>query len=118
MAYPCEFNQIRRARDKNKPNINPGQLDHFRETLQACELKEIHLQKHHFTWSNERVNPTLCKIDPFYCKSEWDNGFDTHVLHPLSSSLSDHYPYFLPMIVDQEGQDSLSSIIFSFAFLG
>jgi exonuclease III len=90
-----DFNQIRRARDKNKANVNRSRINRFRDALQACELHEVHLQNCRFTWSNERENPTLCKLDAFYCNNEWDVCYDTHVLTALSSSLSDHCPLFL-----------------------
>lgn len=32
----------------------------------------------------------LCKLDGFFCNAEWDIGFASHILHALSSSLSDH----------------------------
>ncbi|XP_073359879.1 uncharacterized protein [Aegilops tauschii subsp. strangulata] len=91
-----DLNQIYRARDKNKRNVNCNRINHrFRVTLQSCELKEIHLQNCRFTWSNERVNPTLCKLDSFFCNAECDTIFSTHVLNALSSSLSDHCPLLL-----------------------
>ena len=61
-----DFNQIYRARDKNKRNINRSRINRFRNALHACELNEIHLQNRKFTWSNERDNPTLCKLDAFF----------------------------------------------------
>jgi hypothetical protein len=67
----------------------------FRNVLQACELDEVHLQNRRFTWSNERQNPTLCKLDAFYCNADWDLRFGTHVIHALSSPLSDHCPLLL-----------------------
>lgn len=90
-----DFNQIYRARDKNKRNVHHGRINRFRATLHSCELKEIHLQNRRFTWSNERENPTLCKLDSFFCNAEWDTTFNTHILHALSSSLSDHCPLLL-----------------------
>jgi hypothetical protein len=36
----------------------------------------------------------LCKLDAFYCNSDWDICFESHVLNALSSSLSDHCPLF------------------------
>ena len=90
-----DFNQIYRARDKNKRNVNTSRINRFRATLQSNELKEIHLQNRRFTWSNERSNPTLCKLDSFFCNAEWDTTYNTHVLHALSSSLSDHCPLLL-----------------------
>lgn len=90
-----DFNQIYRARDKNKRNVNMSRISRFRAALNSCELREIHLQNRRFTWSNERQNPTLCKLDSFFCNDEWDVCFGNHVLHALSSSLSDHCPLLL-----------------------
>ena len=90
-----DFNQIYRARDKNNRNINRSRLNRFRATLDTCELKEIHLQNRRFTWSNERQNPTLCKLDSVFCNADWDMHFDSHVLHAISSLLSDHCPLLL-----------------------
>jgi hypothetical protein len=90
-----DFNQIWRARDKSRGNINRSRINRFRAALQTCELKEIHLQNRRFTWSNERATPTLCKLDAFFCNSEWDLCFDSHVLNALSSSLLDHCPLLL-----------------------
>uniref|UniRef100_A0A453DFS4 Endonuclease/exonuclease/phosphatase domain-containing protein n=1 Tax=Aegilops tauschii subsp. strangulata TaxID=200361 RepID=A0A453DFS4_AEGTS len=90
-----DFNQIYRARDKNKRNVNTSRINRFRATLTSCELKEIHLQNRRFTWSNERANPTLSKLDSFFCNADWDTTFNDHVLHALSSSLSDHCPLLL-----------------------
>ena len=61
-----DFNQIYRARDKNKRNVNRSRLNHFCAALHSCELKEIHLQNRRFTWSNERENPTMSKLDAFF----------------------------------------------------
>jgi exonuclease III len=90
-----DFNQIRRASDKNKPNIDRSRINRFRDALHDCELSEIRLQNRRFTWTNGRANPTLCNLDAFFCNAEWDLRFDTHVLHALSSSLSDHCPLLL-----------------------
>lgn len=90
-----DFNQIYRARDKNRANVDRSRIVHFRNALNACELKEIHLQNRKFTWSNERNVPTLSKLDSFFCNEDWDLDFGTHLLHALSSSLSDHCPLLL-----------------------
>uniref|UniRef100_A0A453F8Q5 Endonuclease/exonuclease/phosphatase domain-containing protein n=1 Tax=Aegilops tauschii subsp. strangulata TaxID=200361 RepID=A0A453F8Q5_AEGTS len=90
-----DFNQIYRARDKNRSNANRSRITHFRNALNFCELKEIHLQNRRFTWSNEQNNPTMSKLDGFFCNEDWDITFDKHILHALSSSLSDHCPLLL-----------------------
>jgi exonuclease III len=90
-----DFNQIYRARQKNKRNVNRSRLNRFRAALTTCELKEIHLQNRRFTWSNERNNPTMCKLDGFFCNDAWGLHFDSHILNALSSALSDHCPLLL-----------------------
>jgi hypothetical protein len=39
-----DFNQIYRALDKKKRTTNQHRINRFRDTLQLCELSEIHLQ--------------------------------------------------------------------------
>src|SRR5664279_2871380 len=48
-----------------------------------------------YSKSNERETPTLVKLDRAFCNIEWDITFDSHVMHALSSSLSDHCPLLL-----------------------
>lgn len=49
-----DYNLIYHAADKNNSNMNPRLLAQFRNTLNTCELKEVHLQNRKFTWSIER----------------------------------------------------------------
>lgn len=37
----------------------------FRNTLNACDIKEIHLQNRKFMWTNEQQDPTMRKLDTF-----------------------------------------------------
>lgn len=60
-----DFNQIYRARDKNRTNVDCGRLVRFRNALNSYELKEIHLQNKKFMWSNKQANLTLNKLDSF-----------------------------------------------------
>ncbi|XP_020172573.1 uncharacterized protein [Aegilops tauschii subsp. strangulata] len=90
-----DFNQIYRARDKNRANADRSRIVRFRNALNSCELKEIHLQNKRFTWSNDQSDPTLSKLDSFFCNEEWDLEFGSHILHALSSSPSDHCPLLL-----------------------
>jgi hypothetical protein len=38
---------------------------------------------------------TLIMLDRVFANAEWDQAFDSHVLHDLSSSLLDHCPLLL-----------------------
>jgi hypothetical protein len=87
-----DFNLIYKASDKNKRRLNLSLMNRFSDMLECCVLKEINLQNRRFTWSNERTNPTLIKLDRVFANAEWDQSFHSHVLHGLSSSLSDHCP--------------------------
>jgi endonuclease/exonuclease/phosphatase family metal-dependent hydrolase len=65
-------------------------MRNFRSTPNSCNLKEVHLQNRKFTWSNERRNPTMVRLDRVFCNKAWDLAFSTHILQALSTSLSDH----------------------------
>jgi len=67
-----DFNMIYKASDKNNTRLNTSLMRSFREALDVCNLREIHLQNRKFTWSNERQNPTLAKLDRVFCNQEWD----------------------------------------------
>ena len=90
-------------------NVNRSRLNKFRAALQLSELKEMYLQNRRFTWSNERVNPTMSKLDAFF--AEWDLHFYSHVLNVLSSVLSDHSPLLL---ADDSGPRKPRSFKFEF----
>lgn len=90
-----DFNLIYQAEDKSNDNLNFRLMGQFRRALTTCQLKEINLQNRKFTWSNERETPTLVRLDRAFCNASWDLAFENHVLHALSSSLSDHCPLLL-----------------------
>ena len=90
-----DFNQIYKANDKNRGNVNRRRIVRFRNALNSCDLKPIHLQNRKFTWSNGQQEPTMSKLDGYFCNEEWDIAFSDHILHALSSSLSDHCPLLL-----------------------
>jgi endonuclease/exonuclease/phosphatase family metal-dependent hydrolase len=70
-------------------------MGQFRRFLEEAAMKEIHLQGHLFTWSNERAHPTLMKIDRVFISNEWEDLFPCNDLHALSSMCSDHAPLLL-----------------------
>jgi nitric oxide synthase oxygenase domain/subunit len=53
-----DFNLIYKASDKNNRRLNHCLMRQFWESLNECDLTEIHLQNRKFTWSNERHDPT------------------------------------------------------------
>jgi hypothetical protein len=90
-----DSNLIYKARDKSNTNLNLRRMRNFRSTLNACNLKEVHLQNRKFTRSNERRNPTMVRLDRVFCNEACELAFPTHILQALSTSLSDHCPLLL-----------------------
>jgi hypothetical protein len=67
----CDFNMIYLAEDKNNSRLNKRLMGQLRRLLNDAVLKEIHLQGRLFTWSNDRVHPTLEHIDHAFTSNEW-----------------------------------------------
>jgi hypothetical protein len=54
---------IYHTEDKSNARLNQRLMGAFRRMLQELELAELHLHGRLYTWSNERVHPTLERID-------------------------------------------------------
>lgn len=72
----------------------------FKAKLNALELKEVYLNGRRYTWSNERAQPTLEKIDHVFCTTSWEELHPTCHLNALDSALSDHCPLLLDLRAD------------------
>lgn len=70
-------------------------MGQFCRFINDAAFKEIHLNGRLFTWSNERVHPTLECIDRPFISNEWEDLFPAHELYSLSSLCSDHSPLLL-----------------------
>jgi exonuclease III len=58
-----DFNIIYRAHDKNNSRLNRRMMNHFQRFIDEVELLELNLHGRLYTWSNEREDPTLERID-------------------------------------------------------
>lgn len=90
-----DFNLIYQVADKSNLNLNRRLMGKFRRTLDDCELMEIALQNRRYTWSNERENPTLVRLDRVFCNAELEVAFPNFGLGALTTGASDHCPLFL-----------------------
>lgn len=90
-----DFNLILDAADKNNHRINRRNLGRFRRFVDEMELKDIFLHGRRYTWSNERENPTLEKLDRILVTVNWELRFPYCFLQALSSDMSDHCPLHL-----------------------
>jgi hypothetical protein len=86
---------VYRTEDKNNGRVNRRLMGQFRNFLNLAALKELHLNGRLFTWSNERVHPTLECIDRAFVSNEWEDAFPSSELHSLPSLCSDHAPLLL-----------------------
>jgi hypothetical protein len=99
-----DFNMIYRAEDKNNSNINRALMGDFRSWINSLELKEIPLCGRRFTWSNQREDPTLVKLDHVFCTNSWEEFFPDCMLFSNATVASDHCPLTLKLKVDLRGK--------------
>jgi hypothetical protein len=67
----------------------------FRRFINELELREANLLGRRYTWSNERDQPTLARLDRWFCSLDWDALYPEASLAAQSSSLSDHCPILM-----------------------
>jgi hypothetical protein len=103
---------IYQASDKNNLNLKRRLVGSFSHTMDRCELFEFNLQNRKFTWSNEKENPTLVRLDIMFYNKEWDLLLSDYNMHALSSSLSDHCPLLLCQQIRPRIKDSFRFEIF------
>lgn len=96
-----DFNLIYRAADKNNSNLDRAMMGRFRHTLNILELREVELLGRRYTWSNERLCPTLVRLDRVFCTNEWDALYPNHVLQGSVAGVSDHCPLVLSLHNDK-----------------
>ncbi|XP_073355144.1 uncharacterized protein [Aegilops tauschii subsp. strangulata] len=92
-----DFNMILNALDKNNSLLDRRMMGHFKRFVDDNALKELFLHGRRFTWSNERENPTMTKIDRALVSVDWELAYPECLLQALSTNTSDHCPLFLSM---------------------
>jgi len=80
-----DFNLILSEEDKNNQRFNRTNLSRFRRTVASLEMQDLHLHGRCFTWSNERENPTLVRLDRVLVSIDWDEMFPSSHLRTLES---------------------------------
>ena len=93
-----DFNLIYKAEDKNNANLNRRMMGRFRRFIDTAELQELHLDESRFTWSSERVAPTLARLDRVFATEDWLKFFPNHTLSALSFECSNHAPLRLTTV--------------------
>lgn len=76
----------------------------FRRWVNYHSLIELPLTGRKYTWSNQRDDPTLVKLDRVFCNNQWEALFPDCVLQSGASSVSDHCPLILGLSVRLNGK--------------
>jgi hypothetical protein len=101
---PClvagDFNLIVNPEDKSQGVIHSHMMGSVRRTLSNLELKEVYLNGRRFTWSNERVQPTMEKLDKVFSTVDWEDLFPDAFLSAMSSGPSNHCLLVLSLTPD------------------
>ena len=95
-----DFNLITDPEDKNQGVLHHSMMRRFRRTLSLLELKEVYLNGRRFTWSNERQQPTMEKLDRVFSTVDWEERFPDAFLSANSSGPSDRCPLVLSLAPD------------------
>ncbi|XP_073367882.1 uncharacterized protein [Aegilops tauschii subsp. strangulata] len=90
-----DFNLILDPSDKTNDKINRRMMGHFRRCTTDLDMKELYLNGRRYTWSNERMEATLEKLDRVLVSVEWEALHPTSFLSALSTSTSDNCPHHL-----------------------
>ncbi|XP_066323308.1 uncharacterized protein [Miscanthus floridulus] len=90
-----DFNMIYMAADKNNDHLDRRGMRRSRSFLDTAQLEELHLNGRRFTWSSERDQPTLERLDRLFATTDWLVAYPNHMLKALSTDCSDHCPLLL-----------------------
>jgi hypothetical protein len=77
-----DFNLIYQASDKSNGHLSRRMMGRFRRLLNDLELSELHLSGRLFTWSNERLHPTLERIDRMFVSEGWESLYPGRISRP------------------------------------
>ena len=93
-----DFNLMRSQSDKNSDSFRQNEADAFNDMIHALALIDLPLLKKAYTWSNNRDQPTLQRIDRVFINQSWAKLSPTHLSLPLVvfSLITYHSSYTSP----------------------
>uniref|UniRef100_A0A803PRW0 Reverse transcriptase domain-containing protein n=1 Tax=Cannabis sativa TaxID=3483 RepID=A0A803PRW0_CANSA len=97
-----DVNNVARQEDKRGGRLYPqGLITGFNQVLQQCDLSDLELQGHPFTWEKGRgTNHWVeVRLDRALVTSSWQQVFPNATLTNLEFTTSDHSPIYLEPIV-------------------
>ena len=90
-----DFNLIRSPDDKSSGNVDIPRMQMFNDCIADLALREITRVRAHYTWSNNRIEPTRSVLDRVLVSVEWEIAFPLCSLRALTRVGSDHSPLLL-----------------------
>ena len=90
-----DFNMIIRAEEKSNSNLNRTIMRRFKAFVDNNELKYLYMHGRRFTWTNERENMVMTKIDRLLVSVDWELYYLDVLLQASSTNISDHGPLHL-----------------------
>ena len=90
-----DFNVVRFPTERlGGEALTPAMLD-FSDFISTFGLVDIPLEGGSFTWSNNRTDISMSRIDRFLYSTDWEDHFPDIHQKRLPRLLSDHYPLML-----------------------
>ena len=95
-----DFNLLRVASDKNNTLFNQSLADSFNSCINSLALLELPLLDRQFTWSNNRQEPTLARLNRALFNNAFSSLFPSSTLTSRIRSTSDHVPLLVTLATD------------------
>ena len=90
-----DFNVIRFPSERLGADHFTPAMNDFSEFIFSLGLMDIPMEGGRYTWSNNRENAAMSRIDRFLYTGDWEDRYPTVVQRRLSRLLSDHFPIML-----------------------
>jgi hypothetical protein len=90
-----DFNVVRFPSERSGADQITSAMNDFSEFIFSMGLRDIQLEGGRYTWSNNRENAAMSRIDRFLYSNDWEDRFPTVVQRRIPRLLSDHFPIML-----------------------
>jgi exonuclease III len=87
-----DFNLTRNASDKNNSSFRQDEADAFNDLINNLALIEFPLTDRLYTWSSNRSEPTLQRIDRVFINQAWNDMFPNSSVSSRTRFILDHVP--------------------------
>jgi exonuclease III len=87
-----DFNVTLAPDERNTTSQNWRGMFNFADLINNLDLIDLPLNGRRFTWSNERDDPTMAKLDRFLISTYWNSIMPNLTQRALPNTSSDHCP--------------------------